>query len=57
MTDNFNGSLLCTVAVDKAFKIFDILNFDMINMVRLDYMPLACCFIHSDRDPISAICM
>lgn len=57
MCDNFNGTLLCTVASDKAFKIFDVVNFDMINMVRLDYVPLACCFIHSDRDPISSVCI
>ena len=57
MVDNFNGTLLGTIALDKSLKIFDIINFDMINMIKLDFVPFACSFIHSDRDPISSICM
>jgi peptidylprolyl isomerase domain and WD repeat-containing protein 1 len=57
MSDNFNGSLLCTISLDKSLKVFDVINFDMINMIKLDFVPLACSFIHSDRDPISAVCV
>lgn len=57
MCDNFNGTLLCSISLDKSLKVFDIVNFDMINMLKLDFVPLACCFIHSDRDPISALCV
>jgi peptidylprolyl isomerase domain and WD repeat-containing protein 1 len=57
MCDNFNGSLLCTISLDKSLKVFDVINFDMINMIKLDFVPLACSFIHSDRDPISAVCV
>ena len=57
VTDNFDGTLLCSISLDKSLKVFDVINFDMINMIRLDYVPLACSFIHSDRDPIAAICV
>ena len=57
MSDNFNGTLLCTISLDKSLKIFDVINFDMINMIRLDYVPQAVSFIHSDHDPIRALAM
>ncbi len=57
MTDNFNGTLLCTISLDKSLKIFDVINFDMINMIKLDYVPQAVSFIHSDHDPIRSLAM
>lgn len=57
MTDNFNGTLLGSISLDKTFKIFDVINFDMINMMKLDFVPQALSFIHSDRDPIRAVAM
>ena len=54
---NSSGTLLCTVSSDKAVKIFDIVNFDMINMIRLDYVTQAVSFIHSDHDPVRALAM
>ena len=57
MSDNFDGTLLCTISLDKSLKIFDVTNFDMINMIRLDYVPQAVSFIHSDHDPIRALAM
>ena len=32
---NHNGTLLCTVSNDKNAKVFDVVNFDMINMLKL----------------------
>ena len=57
MSDNFNGTLLCTISLDKSLKIFDVINFDMINMIRLDYVPQAVSFVHSDHDPVRALAM
>ncbi len=57
MADNFNGTLLCTISLDKTLKIFDVINFDMINMMKLDFVPSVCCFIHADRDPIASVCV
>ncbi len=57
MDSNFNGTYLCTISNDKSLKIFDVVNFDMINMMKLDFSPLTCTFIHSERDPISALCV
>lgn len=31
MVDNYNGSLLVTVATDKSMKIFDVVNFGNFN--------------------------
>ncbi|KAJ3054623.1 Peptidyl-prolyl cis-trans isomerase cyp15 [Rhizophlyctis rosea] len=36
-----DGTLLATTAVDKALKVFDVINFDMINMIKLPYLPNA----------------
>jgi len=41
-----DGSLLATVGKDKACKVFDVVNFDMINMIKLDYVPKACAWIY-----------
>ncbi|CAB3378664.1 Hypothetical predicted protein [Cloeon dipterum] len=52
---NHNGSLLCTVATDKAMKIFDVINFDMINMIKLDFVVRCAEWIHLPGDAISTI--
>ena len=35
MIANSNGSLLATVGSDKAVKVFDVINFDMINIIKV----------------------
>ena len=47
----------CTISLDKSLKIFDVINFDMINMIRYDYVPQTVSFIHSDHDPVRALAM
>jgi len=46
-----DGLYLATVAVDKGFKIFDIENFDMINMMKLDYSPKCVSWIYKKGQP------
>ncbi|PKC13234.1 peptidyl-prolyl cis-trans isomerase cyp15, partial [Rhizophagus irregularis] len=41
-----DGLLLATGAVDKALKVFDVVNFDMINMMKLEYTPNSICWVH-----------
>eukprot|EP00038_Savillea_parva_P003949 m.132321 g.132321 ORF g.132321 m.132321 type:complete len:651 (+) comp11330_c0_seq2:257-2209(+) len=41
-----DGYYLATTSSDKALKIYDILNFDMINMMKLDYEPGLVEWIH-----------
>lgn len=55
MSVNSSGSLLCTVSNDKSFKVFDVVNFDMINMNKLHFSPGYCEWIHGPGDPISAV--
>lgn len=53
---NSAGTLLCTISNDKSLKVFDVINFDMINMMKdLDYIPGCCEWIHSPGDPISVL--
>jgi len=52
---NVTGSLLATIGNDKAVKVFDIVNFDMINMLKLDYVPTCACWIHKPGDAIPEI--
>ncbi|KAF9582283.1 hypothetical protein BGW38_000407 [Lunasporangiospora selenospora] len=41
-----DGLLLATIAKDKSLKVFDVVNFDMINMIKLDFVPSAICWVH-----------
>jgi len=52
---NATGALLATVASDKAVKVFDIVNFDMINMLKLDYVPTCASWIHKPGDAINEL--
>ena len=49
------GKLLCSCSNDKTAKIFDVVNFDMINIIKLGYEPKLCEWIHSAGDAISAV--
>ena len=55
MVTSANGSLLATVASDKAVKVFDVINFDMINMIKLDYVPSCAAWVHKPGDAINVI--
>lgn len=52
---NIAGSLLCSASVDKSLKIFDVVNFDMINMMKLDYTPGTVEWIHGSGDAIHTL--
>lgn len=51
---NIDGTLLATVCeADKSVKVFDIENFDMINMIKLDFPPRTAHWVHQSNDPIA----
>ncbi|KAG7301740.1 Peptidylprolyl isomerase domain and WD repeat containing protein 1 [Plutella xylostella] len=52
---NSTGTLLCTASHEKAIKIFDVVNFDMINMLSIDLEPHCAEWVHSAGDPIAAL--
>lgn len=54
---NFNGTLLCSISTDKTLKVFDVINFDMINMMRLDFVPRSCMWIHNSFDPLANLAL
>lgn len=49
------GSLLCTSSQDKTVKIFHVVTFDMINILKLDFMPSCTCWIYSAGDTIPCL--
>ena len=54
------GTLLATISDDNSMKIFDIVNFDMINMFKLDFKPGCVEWCYStvsktDKDPFPVI--
>lgn len=56
MTVSGDGQLLCSVAADQSLKVFDIINFDMINMCKLPFVPTSCAFIHKPAaKPVLAV--
>ena len=38
--------LSTTSAHDRSLKLFDVINFDMTTMIKLDYVPSVCCWVH-----------
>uniref|UniRef100_G3PT16 Peptidylprolyl isomerase domain and WD repeat containing 1 n=1 Tax=Gasterosteus aculeatus aculeatus TaxID=481459 RepID=G3PT16_GASAC len=49
------GALLCSVGDDQAMKVFDVVNFDMINMLKLGFHPGQSEWIYNPGDPISTV--
>ncbi|XP_006462574.1 hypothetical protein AGABI2DRAFT_144125 [Agaricus bisporus var. bisporus H97] len=41
-----DGQLFATISEDRTAKVFDVVNFDMINIIKLDYIPHACCWVN-----------
>ena len=52
---NATGTLLATISSDKAVKVFDVVNFDMINMIKLEYTPSCALWIHKPGDAINEL--
>ncbi|CAG9530922.1 unnamed protein product [Cercopithifilaria johnstoni] len=53
---NHNGTLMATLCLqDKSVKIFDIPNFDMINMLSTEFAPRAAAWIHQGNDVIQVL--
>lgn len=55
ITSNSTGSLLGTISSDGSVKVFDVVNFDMINMMQLSFTPQSCQWVHSTGDAIPAL--
>uniref|UniRef100_A0A8C5B717 peptidylprolyl isomerase n=1 Tax=Gadus morhua TaxID=8049 RepID=A0A8C5B717_GADMO len=51
------GAIFCSVGDDQAMKVFDVVNFDMINMLKLGYVfhPGQCEWIYNPGDPIYTV--
>ncbi|KIK52073.1 hypothetical protein GYMLUDRAFT_251535 [Collybiopsis luxurians FD-317 M1] len=41
-----DGQMFATVSDDGTAKVFDVVNFDMINIIKLGFTPHACCWVH-----------
>ncbi|XP_005110323.1 peptidylprolyl isomerase domain and WD repeat-containing protein 1 [Aplysia californica] len=50
-----NGELCATVSADKNAKVFDVVNFDMINMLKLGFSPGCAGWLFKGGDPISSL--
>ncbi|XP_018329103.1 peptidylprolyl isomerase domain and WD repeat-containing protein 1 [Agrilus planipennis] len=55
LSANCNGTLLCSASSDRSVKIFDILNFDMINMMYMNFVPGVVEWIHGGGDAIQTL--
>jgi peptidylprolyl isomerase domain and WD repeat-containing protein 1 len=45
-----DGLLLATMShQDRAIKVFDVVNFDMIHQIELNFTPATCCWIHQQN--------
>uniref|UniRef100_A0AC35ESC5 PPIase cyclophilin-type domain-containing protein n=1 Tax=Panagrolaimus sp. PS1159 TaxID=55785 RepID=A0AC35ESC5_9BILA len=53
---NYNGTLMATVCTqENTVKIFDIINFDMINMFKYPFSPKIAAWIHLGSDLVHAL--
>ncbi|KAI8579693.1 hypothetical protein K450DRAFT_241062 [Umbelopsis ramanniana AG] len=41
-----DNELLATISEDKSMKVYDVTQFDMINMIKFDFTPKCVCWIH-----------
>ncbi|KAG8923555.1 hypothetical protein FRC02_011056, partial [Tulasnella sp. 418] len=41
-----DGILFATISGDGTAKVFDVINFDMISIIKLGFTPKACCWVH-----------
>ena len=55
MTINSTSTLLITISEDKHGKVFDVVNFDMINILSLDFVPECAAWIHQAGDAIQSV--
>jgi len=46
-----DGRLLATIGDDNALKMFDVASFDMSCMIKLQFKPLCCEFVHRKNSP------
>lgn len=44
------GKVFATVSETGEGRVFDVVNFDMINILKLDFKPKACCWVHHPSD-------
>ncbi|XP_064088885.1 peptidylprolyl isomerase domain and WD repeat-containing protein 1-like isoform X3 [Macrobrachium nipponense] len=52
---NFSGTRLVSISNDKSLKVFDVENFDMINMMKLHFVPNTAEWIHPVSDPLHTV--
>lgn len=50
-----DGSACATIGEDKTCKVFDVVNFDMVMMLKLKFKPSACEFVYKRGDAVQAI--
>ncbi|KAF4577194.1 PPIase cyclophilin-type domain-containing protein [Pleurotus pulmonarius] len=41
-----DGQIFASVSEDGTAKVFDVINFDMINIIKLGFTPSTCCWVH-----------
>lgn len=57
LTANADGTLMCSASADKSVKVFDVINFDMINIIKLGFIPGCSCWTHSPGDAVQTLAM
>ncbi len=43
------GFYCCSASADKSLKMYDVINFDMINLINLKYVPTCCEWVHERK--------
>lgn len=50
MQVSLDGLLCCTISNDRSVKVYDVVNFDMMVMIRLPYVPGAVTWVYNQGD-------
>ena len=50
-----SGNSFATIGIDKYIKVFDVVTFDMINMIKLEYLPNTICWVDKLKQPLGLV--
>lgn len=51
------GSMVGSVGSDQTFRLFEVISFDMLCLLKLPFMPLACEFVHGKEELAPIVAM
>ena len=55
LSASVDGKWLCSTSIDQTMKFYDVVNFDMVSMMKVDYIPATCAWVSRSNDPLPRV--